>query len=296
MKQEKDYGRAEILAGGNRDCIGGLADLFATENDLGLYAFADSDAGDEGGDGADFEVGSFLAETLVSGSLAALPAPDATEEGDLPLPPQQTGRAEAELDPVRLDDFEEGAARWAVEAIQASVRQLFAYVDRPAKVASVAAWLFSAETGPTSFENCCVVHSARPDVVRMRIHFELWRKGRAVKRPLRNALASLPEYIEQRLVLTTGVDGIRVAGMLWEEPGVLDAELRRRLSERELAALHAMAEMYIASPSPSEPRRWYLTGINPILEASDGALVLNYREHHLPRRQRLDVSWSSRFA
>ncbi len=84
--------------------------------------------------------------------------------------------------------------------------------------------------------------------------------------------------------------------MLWEEPGVLDAELRRRLSERELAALHAMAEMYIASPSPSEPRRWYLTGINPILEASDGALVLNYREHNLPRRQRLDVSWSSRFA
>lgn len=294
MERKVANGRSEIYSGDSSPDTWGVDILLAHQGNTGLSLFEDHDPGDEGDADAAGEVDDLFSEMDLPGPYDSLSAP-VFEQGDsLPfIAKQRKGARKEELKSVSLEDFEEGAQRWAAGTLIAAVRRYFATVERPKECAEVARWIFGTPQGGASFDNCCHVNETRPDVLRMRIQFELWRRGKSAKAPFDFA-HELPAFLSNKALFTAGFAGVKVAKLLWMSPGIENEALRAELDAAGRRALEVMADMYMASPVETAPYRWYLTGINPILEEHDrraNADMSSYR----PNARNPEFSWSSRF-
>lgn len=290
-------GRPEILDSDSWPGSGGNDLFYPAASTNGLSIFEDSDPDDGGDAQADFQMAALFAEVGGAGSFGSFSASTFEQGDDLPFLAKQSGRARKKaLKSITLDDFEEGTQRWAAGTVISAVRHFLKNIEKPGKGDDVAQWIFGRTNDQASFENCCIVNEARPDVLRMRIQYELWRCGKVLVRPF-PFLADLPTFISNKVLFTVGKAGLNVAKLLWSHPGIEDADLRAQLGMRELEALDAMASMYIVSALESSPQRWYLTSINPILEDLDnGSGVARTSYSLVSRRARsTDISWSSRF-
>jgi len=298
MRNKQDgFREAEIYSGdcGADSALSAL--IFDHENDPRLSLFEDSDPDFDGGDEASGEVAALHAEVGGDGSYDPDQA-SAFEKGrHLPFVVQRKRRsAKKELKKVTLEDFEPGPPRWAAETIIGAVRYFMDHVNQPSKVLDVATWLFGKSVDPASFENCCIVNRARPDVLRLRIHYELWRRGKYAVDPFNIPSLEIPSYVRNKSYFSTGDAGVRLAAILWGHPGVENERLERIMDSAMRKALSAMCRNYTISQHST---RWYLTGINPILEHQDridnslGAHVSG--SHRLDSRRSIDISWASRF-
>lgn len=297
MGRNVENGRFEILDADRCSDLGLVPDLYSNEDRSGLCLFEDSDASDYGEPEADNWVADILTKGGRTGPHDALQALYIQEGNALPFPAQRKKGGSAKiLKSVELADFEDGAERWAACAIIGAVNHFFDHIADPEKVADVAAWLFADSSDPASFTNCCEVNQTRPDVLRMRIQFELWRKGKRAKKAFQCANVQLPEFILQKVMVMTGTAGLSVANRLWRHPGIEADQLNETISKDERKALGALAEMYVASAVETAPYRWYLTGINPIQEAHDRSPNGARTAIRLDSRRRVEMSWSSRFA
>lgn len=297
-----DNGRPEILAGDDWLGLGGVDVFYPASGAAGLSIFEDSDPYDGGDAQAAGEVDAFLAEAGGSGPFGAFSASAFEQSEGISFLAKQKGRTRKEaLKSITLEDFEEGAQRWAAGTLIAAVRYFLRNVEKPDAASDAAQWIFGHSDEQASFENCCLVNEARADVLRMRIQYELWRCGKRMQRAFPFA-AALPEFVANKVLFTVGVPGMRVAKILWNHPGIPDEDLRAQLGRPEVDALNVMTEKYIASPVETSPVGWYLTSINPIQEELDrsansmrnGVALATYSL--TSRRARsTDLSWSSRF-
>lgn len=273
--------------------------LFSAEDDPGLFVFEDSDPDDQGGLYSSLEVDNFYSEVGLPGSQDTDQESAFKQSRNIPfLTQRKKGTSKEALKwstSIPLDEFEDGAQRWAAKTLITAVRHFFDTVEEPESVQDVAKWIFSKSHDPASFNNCCIVNQARPDVLRMRIQYELWRKGISAKEPLPITQDEVPDYLTKRAFFTTGMTGVSVVHMLWRHPGIGNTKLMEMLNDRQRLALSAMADQYIVAPIETEPYRWYATGINPILQSLDQADTTGSVSYRIERRRKLEMSWASRF-
>ena len=199
--------------------------------------------------------------------------------------------------PREILDLEDGALRWSALCIYQAVQVLLRTIDTPSKCREVANWIFGNAQGldphAVTFEDCCYAHNARPDIIRMRIMFELWRLEKRAASPFELDAVELPGYIADSVFLELGIRAHGLAKVLWTFPGATASQLKKFVSEAELSTLSMLEHQYLASPSELKTAdgesRWYLTGINPILKSDDQIRPT------LNRQRRIDLSWSSYF-
>lgn len=289
--------RLEILDNDSVAHFGGTADFhLATDVDW-MDLFADSDTSLSGSFDPGGEMGALSAEEDIFGSLDHSSPPDPSEEQGFSHTFESAQESKKGVMPREILEFEDHALQWSALAIYEAVQTLYKTIDTPSKCVEVANWIFGSSpddiTGQVSFEQCCYAHNARPDVIRMRLMFELWRLGKHAAEPFALVDYELPEYMFSSIFLEHGVHAQKMANTLWAFPGATLAQLGEIVTKSELKTLPSLAEKYYASPSYGEPnpskQRWYLTGINPILTSDD---VIRPT---LNRQRRIELSWSRYF-
>lgn len=192
----------------------------------------------------------------------------------------------------RLDeeDFEEGVTRLAFRIIKANVEAMFAKKLPSEVYVTAAQWVFGPTLGDWSFDRCCDVLGARKDVIRLRIHYEFWRRWYVFPVEFPFMIDPVPESVAGEIYIMSGDEGYDLARAAWNQPGIRSADLlkqasRGQISERYHFALERLCDRYMLS---QQNDCWYLTGRNPALRAVDLALL-----PHKPMTNQ--ISWSNMF-
>ncbi|AQH06012.1 hypothetical protein A9R05_44520 (plasmid) [Burkholderia sp. KK1] len=193
---------------------------------------------------------------------------------------------------LSAEDFEPGMERLSFEIIKANVDCLFDKRRKAADHAAAAQWVFGRTLGDVNFASCCATLGTRKDVLRLRIHYEFWRRWYAFPVEFPFLIDPVPEAVAGEIEIVAGDEGYDLARTAWLQPGIRSADLLREASggenkniDRYRRALELLAERYLMS---AQGDSWYLTGRNPMMRAIDLAAS--------PYRLRLSqVSWSKMF-
>ncbi|HHN1486346.1 TPA: hypothetical protein ACRNDU_005634 [Pseudomonas aeruginosa] len=192
----------------------------------------------------------------------------------------------------RLDeeDFEDGVTRLAFRIIKANVEALFAKKLPTDVYVTAAQWVFGPTLGDWAFDKCCEVLGARKDVIRLRIHYEFWRRWYVFPVEFPFMIDPVPEAVADEIFILAGDEGYDLARVAWGQPGIRSADLLAlasggNVTEAYRSALERLSDRYMLS---QQNDCWYLTGRNPALRAVDLAL--------LPHKPLVNqISWSSMF-
>lgn len=138
---------------------------------------------------------------------------------------------------------------------------------------SAAHWVFGTERGDFSFENCALLLGARPEVIRLRIHYEFWVRWIAFPEPFMFRIDPVPEMLEDQLYISWSVIGSAIGSAAWHHPGIRTADLVAQACKNAGLSLAAGAAKVHAAllemgESPAgylshKNDSWYLTGRNP---------------------------------
>lgn len=121
-----------------------------------------------------------------------------------------------------------------------------------------------------TFQLCCDVLDARPDVVRLRIVYEFWLRGIQFTNPMPFETVPVASIIVNEAYMLRGDVGVAVAQAAWNWPGVRSATIIRRCEHLGFAtdeierAIAALCDENILSEMTDG---WYLTGRNPIMQS-----------------------------
>lgn len=262
-----------------------LASLHSTDIFEGLDAF---DLSDSDGDHEVEPVGSEEPSTgsspfdqeLALAALSNIPKPGAA----------QRRKKDEQLRNLSAEDFEAGVERLSFEIIKANIDALFDRKRKAADLVAAAMWVFGRNPDDVSFDTCCQTLCTRQDVLRLRIHYEFWRKWYVFPVSFPFLIDPVPEAIEGEIYIIASDEGADIARIAWRQPGIRTSELIEQASrgantDRYRHALELLAERYLISMMNDS---WYLTGRNPMLRAIDIAAS--------PYRPRLNqISWSKMF-
>lgn len=283
--------RLEILADDSVTRLSDLVGLRTGESLDWLGAIPSSYTGDGGSLESLGEVDPFLTQEDIFGPFDSSSAPLQRQSEDLPVSAQRAPEAQKGVIPPDIEALDDEAERWSALCIFEAVHEFYRLIEKPSDVGSVSRWLFSntPADGEVSFADCCAVHNARPDVIRLRIAFELWRFRKACKEPLPISDFDLPDCVRQSIAFEQGYRAINMACKLWRFPGATIPQLKKICTPDEIETLPTLADRYFVSPSQEEEPRWYVTGVNPILR--------NEEQIHpgLHRQRRIELSWSRHF-
>jgi hypothetical protein len=199
-------------------------------------------------------------------------------------------RKEDALRTFTEEDFEEGVERLAFRMIKANVDALFDRKRKPEDHVKAAQWVFGRTAGDFCFENCCLALGVRKDVLRLRVHYEFWRRWFIFPVEFPFLIDPVPDTVEGEIYVVAGEEGYELAKAAWLQPGIRSAALIAQVAlpgreDKARAALMQLSERYIMS---QQGDAWYLTGRNPNLRALDVAST-TFRE------QRHQLSWSRMF-
>jgi hypothetical protein len=289
----KPHGRTrlEILADDDISRLGDLVGLGAGETLDWVGSLPSGHAGDDGSAQPALQVDPFLTQEDLYGPFDSSSTSVEWEGEDISDLAQRAAQTEKGVVPIEIDALDDEAERWAALCIYEAIQEFYRLIDKPEELMNVSQWLFSNIPGDdeVSFADCCAVHNARPDIVRLRIAFELWRFRKACKAPLPISEFDLPDCVRQSIAFDLGYSAVSLACKLWRQPGATRDQLKATCSAQELDTLPALADRYLASPSQDEEPRWYITGVNPILRNSDQI------HPGLNRQRRIELSWSRHF-
>jgi hypothetical protein len=262
-----------------------LASIHSTDIFEGLDAFDLSDS-----DG-DLEVDPVGSEEPSSGTspfnqelaLAAL--------SNIPKPgAAQRRKKDEQLRNLSAEDFEAGVERLSFEIIKANIDALFDRKRKASDLVAAAMWVFGRNDEDVSFDTCCQTLCARKDVLRLRIHYEFWRKWYVFPVEFPFMIDPVPDAIDGEIYMVADEEGADLARIAWRQPGIRTSDLIRLASrgtntDSYRHALELLADKYLISMMNDS---WYLTGRNPMLRAIDLAAS--------PYRTRLNqISWSKQF-
>lgn len=121
-------------------------------------------------------------------------------------------------------------------------------------------WVFSpqADSQGISFRLCCRVLGVRSWLLRVRAHFQFFKKGVVFHEPLGFLTVPVPSLIASETMYSTSEEGLRIVSRAWMQPGLSIAELAP--SKEETRLLWLLEERGIVGEHAD---RWYVTGRNP---------------------------------
>ncbi len=176
--------------------------------------------------------------------------------------------------------------------LKANIDCLFDKKSKPEKLIQAAHWVFGRTIGEWSMEGCCISLGARRDVLRLRIHYEFWRRWIVFPIPFPFLIDNVPETVEGQIFMSGGKEGYALARAAWLQPGIRTARLLEEAAKYEgcgeeqlRESLQSLSDQYVLSQQTDS---WYLTGRNPILRAID----LSSSTYRLSRNY---LSWSRMF-
>lgn len=297
MTGKYDRIRLEILANDSVADLGDIADLHNSSTTDWMAILEGGDPGLTGDIDPDWEMDDFSTQTSVDGSLDFDESSDDEQELGFSHSFDSAQADKKGVMPKEILSFEDHALRWSALAIYQAVQALCRTIDDPEQCTDVAKWLFGkadeADHEQVTFEQCCYAHNARPDIVRLRIMFELWRFGKYANAPLNLGAFDLPDYVFSAIFIEQGVEAQKMANAVWVFPGATREQLAGITSARTLKTMDSLADKYYISPTHGEndpdKQRWYLTGVNPILQGED------IIRPTLSRQRRIELSWAKHF-
>lgn len=231
---ESPFGDDPAVSGVGCGDLGGAA---AVQSDPDLAGMDLWELADAGGFGDDWEGHS-------------LPVVD--DEDDLSLPlgtdPQSIFAAQKDFSKPRRvrrrkrigiyiptfseDDFEEGPPREAFALLRDNVRACYLSDVAEGERQTALNWVFEQDAeAPFSFDLCCRVLEAEPQIIRARLQYEFFLRWRVLKRPFSMLAAPLPEHLTSMAWYAAGDHGVRVAAVIWSWPGVDTRHLFARINE-----------------------------------------------------------------
>lgn len=271
--KELENGRPAIYDFDDFDLSSGDFVFFDTEDDAGVSHEQDVGAHGCGSAGFNFPMGGVHSESIDQGPSGRNPTPDDPPKKAIPFP--YTSFAEEKKVITALEDFGDEEEQWAAYAIYHAIQEAICLKKDAFR------WIFSHDSRPITFEQCCHALYARPDVLRLRLLYELWRIGKSNEGALQVDTVSVPSYIQDWAFRAAEFKGIHALQTIWENPGIHAAALTKKgISKKITDALHAE---YIISQTNGG--HYYVTGINPIAR--------QYESGHFIRSS--NRSWSSYF-
>lgn len=185
-------------------------------------------------------------------------------------------RVNLPLPRVTEEDFPPGPQRKAFIFIRHFAHNLCAKKTEVADRAIAARWLFSViDSNEVTFELCCRAVSARPDVVRLRLQYELWKRWIIFDKPIPRLVVPVPDILFDDIQQVSGIEGHHIAQIAWEWPGIktntlllaaADCETLDQVPEAYYTAFASLDRLHILSP---KDEGWWLTGRNPMLAHQD---------------------------
>lgn len=212
-------------------------------------------------------------ETTAQRPLDCSQAPNEPSKKNIPFP--YTSFAKEKKVITALEEFGDEEEQWAAYAIYHAIQEAMNL-----KIEAFN-WIFRDEPFPISFEQCCYALYARPDVIRLRLLYELWRIGKGSVGALKGPCVSIPSYVQNWAFNAAQFKGLHALQVIWENPGIHTKDLiKKGISKKTTDTLHAE---YIISQTHNG--HYYVTGINPI--------VRQYEKGYFSRSG--NRSWSSYF-
>lgn len=171
---------------------------------------------------------------------------------------------------ITEDDFEEGAEQSAYLVIMHFANRLLDKNAKEKHFVEALEWFFtSKDVGDLTFELCCEVLQARPDVIRLRIQYEWWQNAVSFTGPFSFDTCGAPSLMRGEILFHAGQLGFALAREIWVQPGISTKELLFEVGMLEpnydeaemIKALETLQERYIISKNLG----WFFTGRNPLL-------------------------------
>lgn len=272
--QEKKSGRSEIYDFDDCDFGSGDFVFFGSEIDDGLSTEQSSRADDWGDIEVSREMVDFHNKTDLKRSSIPTEEPNTISQKGVPF--AYTSFTEEKKITTKLEDFGDTEEQWAAYAIFQAVHSI---LKLDIKAFS---WVFSSDFSPIMFEQCCHALYSRPDVVRLRILFELWRIGAEGFNTRHINIVEPPPLLQKWAFSQASFSGITTLQAIWENPGITMQNLTKKGINR--VTIDTLLSEYIVSKT--ESGSFYVTGVNPIMKQYEdgmGRFVRNNR------------SWSSLF-
>ncbi|WP_225934833.1 hypothetical protein [Cupriavidus sp. EM10] len=163
--------------------------------DLDAFDLSDSDGDGEMAPVGDEEATGLarpFSEELALAALSNIPNAGTT----------QKRRKEDYLRNLTEEDFEEGVERLCYRIVKANVEALFDKRTKPDQLVKAAQWLFGRTLGEVNFERCCETLGTRKDVLRLRIHYEFWRRWLVLPVEFPFMIDPVPDAVEGRSTLS----------------------------------------------------------------------------------------------
>lgn len=171
---------------------------------------------------------------------------------------------------ITVDDFDEGPEQAAFQIIMDNAHKLLDKSSKDKDFKQGLHWFFSdVDDGDLTFGLCCDVLAARPDVIRLRIQYEWFKRGTMFTGPFNFTTVGAPSLMQGEILFHAGKLGFALAREIWVQPGISTKELLMEVGhlqpestiDQMKTALESLQERHILSLNMG----WYFTGRNPML-------------------------------
>lgn len=180
------------------------------------------------------------------------------------------------LKKITVDDFDTREERVSFLAVEKHKTDLFGHKSSLEKRKTAIEWFFChADDDGLTFPACCSLLDSRPDVLRLRIHYEFWLRWMIFAEEFPFMTVPVPEIIRGEVMYNAGINGVEVAQEAWMQPGLTTETLLMRsagvssynqVPSDYKKALDILESNYSMSV---QHEAWYLTGRNPLLQRLD---------------------------
>lgn len=163
------------------------------------------------------------------------------------------------------DDFEEGPQREAFIMLRDYVRACYLANPSDRERDFALRWVFEGDNSiPFSFDLCCRVLSADPQILRTRLQYEFYLRWKVAMKPFSEACAPLPEHLYSHAWYVAGSNGALVVALIWSWPGVDMGSLYPRLTDQKkmsMATFNGLMERLDEhGVIQGQGENWYATG------------------------------------
>lgn len=255
-------------------CAGTADDLVSDEGDTSGDNVDLFNPAFFGIDAADWPVDLVDDQDAVDRSSLDIAKLDQAEKRYLPFARKREGRQA--LKKITVDDFDTREERISFLAIEKHKTDLFGHKATAQNRKTAIEWFFChADDGGLTFNTCANFLDSRPDVLRLRIHYEFWLRWMIFTEEFPFMTVPVPELMRGEILYHSNMQGIEVAQEAWLQPGLSTEALLIKASGvasyKEVPteykkALDLLESVYLLSV---QHEAWYLTGRNPLLQRLD---------------------------
>lgn len=201
-------------------------------------------------------------------------------------------RGSKALENITEEDFDEGPERYAYLVILRNANKLLLKNTSKKQFDEGLHYFFTDhDAGDLTFPLCCDVLQAKPDVFRLRLQYEWFKRGTLFTGPFPFDSVGSPRIMEGELLFHGGRLGYALAREMWVQPGISTEELLlvvgqtypsfestvpEHNNQRMRSTLEQLQDTYIISKNLG----WYFTGRNPMLMNMKSASVFG-SEHSI---------------